>query len=69
MNVPRSNTKAIQPLLAALRDFDEATVRAALQQLMAPDAIVHMCQPFGDLAAEALYDTCFAPLYESMPDL
>ena len=69
MNVIRSNTKAIQPLLAALRDFDEATVRAALQQLMAPDAIVHMCQPFGDLAAEALYDTCFAPLYESMPDL
>ena len=69
MNVTRSNTKAIQPLLAALRDFDEATVRAALQQLMAPDAIVHMCQPFGDLAAEALYDTCFAPLYESMPDL
>ena len=69
MNVARNNTKSIQPLLAALRDFDKATVRTELQRLMAPGAIVHMCHPFGDLPAEALYDTCFAPLYGAMPDL
>ena len=69
MNTARSNTKSIQPLLAALRDFDETTVRTALQRLIAPDAIVHMCHPFRDLPAEALYETCFAPLYNAMPDL
>ena len=69
MNAARSNTKSIQPLLVALRDFDEVTVRTALQRFMAPNAVVHMCHPFGDLPAEEFYDTCFAPLYNAMPDL
>ena len=36
---------------------------------MAPDAVVHMCHPFGDLAADTFYDTCFAPLAKAMPDI
>lgn len=69
MNLAAQNAKSILPLLAALRDFDEATLRAALKQVMAPDAVVHMCHPFGDLSSGALYETCFAPLVEAMPDL
>lgn len=57
------------PLLGALRDFDEGLVRGALDTLFAADAIIHMCHPFGDIAADEFYDRCFAPLLASFPDL
>jgi predicted ester cyclase len=69
MNVARKNQATLQPLLAALRDFDEASVRSTLNALLAPDAVIHMCHPFGDLKADAFYDTCFAPLVKAMPDV
>ncbi|MFG6177973.1 ester cyclase [Halomonas sp. THAF12] len=53
-----------------MRDFSEQGVSAALGALIAPDAVVHMCHPFGDLTGpKALYDICYAPLFKSMPDL
>ncbi|WP_431355774.1 ester cyclase [Amylibacter marinus] len=59
----------IAPLRAALRDFDGAIVRERLGALMDPNAVVHMCHPFGDLGADNFYDTCFAPLVQAMPDV
>lgn len=69
MNIARQNRTVIQPLLAALRDFDETDVRSALGALIAPDAIIHMCHPFGDLSGDTFYDQCLAPLVAAMPDV
>lgn len=69
MNIARQNQATIEPLLAALRDFDETKVHAQLKALLAPDAIIHMCHPFGDLTTDAFYEECFAPLVKSMPDV
>ena len=60
----------IAPLRAAMYDFDETAVRRALMDLIAPDAVIHMPWPFGDLVGpEALYEVCYAPLFVSLPDL
>lgn len=65
-----ANKALVAPLRAAMYDFDEAGVRAVLANVMSPDAVVHMCHPFGDLTGpDALYDACYAPLLESLPDL
>ncbi len=51
-------------------DFDADAVRAALRGLIAPDAIIHMPHPLGDLRGpDAYFDTCYAPLFGAMPDL
>ncbi len=64
------NKALIAPLRAAMYDFDADTVCAALSDLIAPDAVVHMPHPFGDMTGpEALYDACYAPLLHAMPDL
>tara|TARA_R110002124_G_scaffold106467_17_gene258350 strand:+ start:9653 stop:10696 length:1044 start_codon:yes stop_codon:yes gene_type:complete len=58
------------PFRAALESAEADGVRAALGAVMAPDAVVHMCHPFGDLTgSDALFDTCYAPLLAAMPDL
>ena len=61
---------ALVPLRAAMRDFTEGPVRAALTDLIASDAAIHMPHPFGDLTGpDALYDACYAPLLAAWPDL
>ena len=59
----------LQPLLAALRDFDEAQVRSAILDTFAPTCVVRMCHPFGDLTTDSFYDTCFKPLQTAFPDV
>ena len=55
---------------AAFFDFEPGTALAALKDVFADDAIVHMPHPFGDLTGpEELFETCFAPLAQAMPDL
>ncbi len=51
----------------ATASYDGATVRAAADTLFAPDAVVHMCHPFGDVGD--LVTDCLAPLHDAMPDL
>ncbi|NRB36466.1 MAG: ester cyclase, partial [Rhodobacteraceae bacterium] len=51
-------------------NFDADGVRAALKAVMAPDAVIHMPWPLGDMVGpKALYDTCYAPLLDAMPDM
>lgn len=59
----------IAPLRAAMQEFSEATVRAALAELLAEDAVVRLCHPIGTMRGDALYDTAYAPLIAAMPDL
>ncbi len=60
----------ILPLRKAMQDFEGRSVRAALSALIAPDAAVHLCHPFGDVTGpEAFFDTAYAALFDAMPDL
>lgn len=70
MDVHTQNKALIAPLRAAMYDFDEAGVRAALGSLCAPDAVFRFCHPFGDLTGvEAFYDAVYAGLFKAWPDL
>lgn len=60
----------IAPLRAAMANFTEAGVRGALATVFAPDALVRLCHPFGDMRGpEALYDAAFKRLLVGIPDL
>ena len=51
-------------------DFSRTGVTTALETLLTPDVIVHMCHPLGDMTGpEALYKICYAPLFNALPDL
>lgn len=67
-------TKAVKevlnPFQKAAASFEAASVRQVLGELIAPDARINYCYPFGDFAgANALYETCYSPLLTAMPDL
>lgn len=65
---------ALKALLAPYRQAAATAtaegLRAALKALVAPDAALHLCHPFGDLTGpDALFDACHGPLLAAMPDL
>ena len=65
-----SHKAAIMPLRQAMYEFEEATVRRALVDLLAPDAVVHLAHPFGDMIGpDHFYDDALAPLFQAVPDL
>ena len=57
----------IAPLRAAM--YDGIGVKSALDDVVADDAIVHMCAPFGDIAGRDFHDQIYAPLVAAMPDV
>ncbi|MEM7566018.1 MAG: ester cyclase [Pseudomonadota bacterium] len=59
----------VAPLRAAQYDFTEAGVRAALGDLLAPDAVMRLAHPFETMPGEAFYDRAYAPLLAAWPDL
>ncbi|MEM7696255.1 MAG: ester cyclase [Pseudomonadota bacterium] len=60
----------LAPLRAVLYDFDEAAVRGALSDLLAPACVARLCHPFGTVhGADGLYEALFAPLSAAMPDV
>ncbi|WP_282027214.1 ester cyclase [Ruegeria faecimaris] len=70
MDTHSTHKALIAPLREAMYNFDETGVRAALQAVIAPDAVINMPHPFGDLTGpQELYDACYTPLLKSMPDL
>jgi predicted ester cyclase len=60
----------VAPLRAAMYDFEEASVRAALRTLLAQDALARWCFPFGDsTGSDEFYNRVFAPLHKAIPDI
>ena len=60
----------IQPLRRAMYDFTEDGVRDALSALLAPDAVIRLAHPFGELhGADGYYYSALAPLFHAIPDL
>ena len=69
-DIQTRNKAVIAPLRAAMYDFSEAGVRAALKAAAAPDAVFHHCHPLGDSTGpDAFYEAAYAGLYEAFPDL
>ena len=70
MSEPQDISALLAPLFAALYDFPQGGVQQALQDIIAADAIIHMCHPFGDLVGpDAMFEAAFAPLLTAVPDL
>ncbi len=68
-DIHTSNKAKLTPLREAQYDFDETTVRRALQGL-GPDCLFRHTDPFGDLhGPDAFYDAAYAPLLKAWPDL
>lgn len=62
--------KLIRPFQLAAETFSEVSARAAMADLIAPEATIRMCHPFDDLEGpDAYYGTCYEPLLEAFPDL
>jgi predicted ester cyclase len=59
----------LAPLRRATVDFAEERVRAALDRVLAPDAVVRLCHPFGTMSGALWYDEAYAPLLHAFPDL
>lgn len=69
-DVHTQNKAVLAPLRAAMYDFTDAGVRAALAAVTAPDALFHHCHPLGDTTgSDAFYDVAFKALFEAWPDL
>ncbi|MBF2761300.1 MAG: ester cyclase [Ectothiorhodospiraceae bacterium AqS1] len=65
-----SDRGAIAPWRKAMYDFELDKARAALQRMMAPDALVRISHPLGDFqGADAFFEACYAPLARAWPDL
>jgi predicted ester cyclase len=59
-----------QPYQKALAGCTEEALRRAVDGFIAPDALLHMCHPFGDLTGGAAFlETCLGPLIAALPDL
>ncbi len=59
----------LSPWRASLYDFDAVKSKAELAKI-APDAVFHMCAPFGDFeGSDAFFDAVFLPLSKAWPDL
>lgn len=67
---PEALKSATATLRASMATFEEGSVRAALEAVVAPDASICMCYPFNNLSGpEALFRAAYTPLLAAMPDL
>ncbi len=69
-DIHTQNKAQIASMRAAMYDFETESVQATFKALIEPDAVIHMPWPLGDMIGpESLYDRCYAPLFEAIPDL
>ncbi len=70
MDIQTANKALIAPLRAAMVDFSERGVRAALETVLAPAALCRHAHPFGEMQGpDALWERVYAPLFTAVPDL
>lgn len=67
---PAKMKAAVAPWQSAMDTATATGARAALDSVLAPDAEIRMCHPFGELAGpEGLWRAAIAPLLTALPDL
>lgn len=70
MTHPDQLKALLAPMRAALATAHADQVQSALRAVFAPDAIIRLCHPFGDLIGpDALYQQGYGALLAAMPDL
>ena len=70
LDTPNRHKALLAPLRKAMYNFSEATVKAELDKVLATDTNAKYCFPFGEMdGAAELYETVYAPLLQSIPDL
>ncbi len=70
MAIHDDNKAAMKPLLAARAAGDAKAVRRHIAGLVADEAVVRFCAPFGALTGgDALWDSMYRPLFSALPDL
>ena len=70
MNIHNRNKQLLSPLRRALYDIDAARLKDQLDALFAPDCVIHLAHPLGDLIGpEALFENIYLPLLRAVPDL
>jgi predicted ester cyclase len=58
------------PFQNAMANFEASKVQEVLTELIAPDAVLRMCHPFGTMEGpNAYYENCLGALHTAMPDL
>jgi predicted ester cyclase len=66
---PEALKSLTAPVQAAFTAGDPAGVWAALRAVMAPEAQVHLCAPFGSGIGPEAFQAALAPLWAALPDL
>ncbi|MFK7865918.1 MAG: ester cyclase [Alphaproteobacteria bacterium] len=67
---PSALKAQIEPYRRAAIGADKAAWRDSVHALFAPDAMLHLCHPFGDLmGADSYWEHCITPLLSALPDL
>lgn len=67
---PAQNRTLFEPVRRAMADFASGKAAGALSELLAPDATIHACHPFGTLSGlHAFFETTYLPLLHAWPDL
>lgn len=67
---PADLKRSLVPFRAALASGQPAAARDAVIAAVAPDAVLHLCHPFGDVTGGAgFWDAALGPLADAMPDL
>ncbi|MGC1494568.1 MAG: ester cyclase [Sulfitobacter sp.] len=70
MDTHTQHKELIAPLRAAMYDFDEGSVRAALHDVCACDVVFRLSFPFeSTVGGDAYFDKVYAPLLRAIPDL
>lgn len=59
---------SLRPLQDALKCVTQ-DAGATLDKVVAPDARIHLCAPFGTVSGKDMWGNLYAPLLTSMPDL
>jgi predicted ester cyclase len=69
-DIHQRNKQLVTQFRAALYDCDAATLKNQLREIFAPDCVIHLTFPFGDLiGADALCDQVYQPLLVALPDV
>ena len=70
LNKSQQLKDCINPLLFAMRDFSEQSVRTQTEKLLIPECHIKMCFPFGEIKGiESYFDTVYKPLLNAFPNL
>ena len=67
---PNGLKSLMAPFRTAMEDFTPEGAKSVMDDLFAPDAVMKICHPFGELSGPDMFlQTCLKPLHEAMPDL